>query len=501
MLAAACRSTKERNLFIIALIFSSLVWVALVVSLVGLLYAPFVAVGVALGHAFLLARITGNAVRVGTRQLPDLYKRIEAACQKLGLERIPEVYVTSGGGVLNAFATKLFSRKFVILNAEILDACETLDEGKAPGDASAVDFIIGHELGHLALGHLSWSWLLWPAKLVPLLGPAYSRACEYSSDACGLAAAGDVETSARALAVLAAGGRQARKVSVDALLEQRHETGSLIMALVELSSTHPYLSKRAAALHRARDAGMAPDVGRNPMSYVLAPFFGFAAGGVTGLATVYLYVCVVGILAAVAIPNFMKFQQRAKAAAAQHQLDDNAAQAGLLAPNGDAQPQDLNALLAQIQAQQAGGSAGGLAGDADGAGNDAANTLGTGGLGVAGTAAAPPPPARHEARAWLREQRKAKNHDAIANLSTNKALALVDRLYKDGAPRVWVSDLGVDDKGAFANDIIADMPAKVSSRKKLVAVCTVEFKKQGYDEPCVDSGPLDTTQLIFNFVR
>jgi Zn-dependent protease with chaperone function len=159
VLAANLRSAKERTLFVFALLFSGMVWLAIVVSLVGLFYAPFVAIGVVVAHAFVLARITNNSIRVGTRQFPDLYKRIENAASKLGMQRMPEVYVTTGGGVLNAFATKLFSRSFIILNSEILDACNTLDEGKGPSEPRSVDFIIGHELGHLALGHLSWNWL------------------------------------------------------------------------------------------------------------------------------------------------------------------------------------------------------------------------------------------------------------------------------------------------------------------------------------------------------
>lgn len=494
MLAQSCRSLKERNLFIVALVVSAFVWLGIVVSLVGLLYAPFVALGVVIGHAFFLARVTGHSIRVGSRQLPELYKRVENAASKLGLERMPEVYVTTGGGILNAFATRLFSRNFVILNAEILDACESVDAERGPGEPSAVDFIIGHEIGHLALGHLSWNWLLWPAKLFPLLGPAYSRACEYSCDACGLAVVEDVETSSRALAVLAAGGRQARKVSIDALMEQRHDTGALVMALVELNSTHPFLSKRVAALHRLKDQGMAPEIGRNPLSYVMAPFFGFAAGGGAALFTVYMYVAVIGVLAAIAIPALEKMEEGAGIAEV----------GGPVAVIGDgAEPAAPSAALEQmlkdLEQQQAApvapvdAASDGVVGGSGSVVDEArGNADGAGDVLRPHEVEAPegdPIPAPHfEAKTWLKGQMVAQNKEAVFGLPTADAVALVNRLYKAGAKKVWAAAVNVDKDGAFANTIVVEMPDKPALRKKLMALCSVVYRQRGSIEDCFDDG-------------
>src|SRR6202048_3338587 len=79
-------------------------------------------------------------------------------------------------GILNAFATKLLSRKFVIINSALADACT---------DPRQLDFVVGHELGHLAAGHLAWNALLLPFHLVPWLGTAYSRARGYTRDRAG----------------------------------------------------------------------------------------------------------------------------------------------------------------------------------------------------------------------------------------------------------------------------------------------------------------------------
>ena len=314
MLAQTCRSQKERTLFVLAAIFSSVMWLLLVVTIVGLLYAPFVAVAAFFAHALFMAHITGNGVRLGSRQMPEIYKRVEAAAQRLGMQKVPEVYVVQSGGILNAYATKLLSRQFVILNAEIIDACMAADPTDDPDRMTALDFVIAHELGHLALGHLTWNMFLLPAHIVPLLGPAYSRAREYSCDACGAAVVDNLDTSSRALAVLAAGG-QARQINLDAFVEQRHETGGFFMALYELNTSHPYLTKRVAALRQLARPGTATVPGRSAFSYVLAPFFAVMIGGPVAFSMIV--VMYVGIFAAIAIPNFVKFQERAKARSAE----------------------------------------------------------------------------------------------------------------------------------------------------------------------------------------
>jgi Zn-dependent protease with chaperone function/type II secretory pathway pseudopilin PulG len=291
------RSPKETTLFWIGAVFSGLVWLLVVVSLVGILYG---AAGLIFGlvvHALFLAHVRGNALRVSESQLPELHAAALRAARALGLAEPPEVYVMQADGSLNAFATKLLGRKFVILFSDLVDACE---------DPRQLDFVIAHEVGHLAAGHLMWRPFLWPFMLVPLLGAAYSRACEYTCDRCGVRVAGDDEASMRGLIVLAAGGRQAARADIRSFMEQRLETGQFWSAVVELGSTHPFLCKRVAALHELSHPGTIEIVRRNPLAYPLAPFlaFGSMAGG--GLTPLLLMVAVIGIIAAIAIPSLLR---------------------------------------------------------------------------------------------------------------------------------------------------------------------------------------------------
>jgi len=296
-------SPKERPLFIAGAVFSGLVWLAVVVSLVGILYAALGALFVLSAHALFLAHVRTNGVRVDGQQLPDLHARIRAAASRLGIDRLPEIYVVQGGGLLNAFATKLLSRRYVILLSDLVDHCE---------DPRQLDFVVGHELGHFAAGHLKWNLLLLPYRLVPWLGAAYSRACEYTCDRCGLAAAGDLEQSMRGLVVLAAGGRIAARVNLAAFASQRLESGGFWASVLELTSYHPFLCKRVGALQEMSAPGTVAPVSRSVAGWVLAPLLG-SFGGAGGGAPI-VAIAVVGVLAAIAIPNFVRYQARAKEA-------------------------------------------------------------------------------------------------------------------------------------------------------------------------------------------
>lgn len=336
------RTEKERTLFTISLVMSCLFWGGLILGTLGL-GLMYVAVGagvVLMTQAMFLAALRGNGVRITKDQLPDLYARIERAASRLQLEKVPEAYLLNDRGFFNAFATRFWGRDFVVLYAELLEACDEED--------GSIDFIIGHELGHLALGHLKFAPLLLPSRAIPLLGPAYSRACEYSCDRAGTVASQRPEAAVRGLLVLAAGGRYAKQINVEAFLEQRLETGNFWAGVVELGMSHPYLPKRVGALLAdTRPEVAVPVVQRNPMAYVAAPFFGAGAVGASAMAMVM----VVGMGAAIAIPSFIRYQEASAAAAKNFDLPAVTADA---APEdealGEMKPEELEALTKALEA-------------------------------------------------------------------------------------------------------------------------------------------------------
>jgi len=309
MTAKELRTSKERVLFGISAAVSAVVWLLIGISIIGLAYSLLVAVGILMAHALLLAHVTGNGVRVSPSQLPEIWQKVQEASRKLGLPAPPEVYVVQAGGLLNAFATKLLSRRFVIIYSDLVDACEI---GTA-GQVTELDFVIGHEIGHLAAGHLAWQWFLLPARIVPLLGPAYSRAREYSCDLCGHAVTANLEVSSRALAVLAAGGRAGRRVNLDSFVDQARETGRFWMAIYELNASHPFLSKRVAALRAAAGLASPAKVGRPVLAYPLAPVLGVMGAGPLVVVLLVTYAAIFASLPT--LTKYFKSQQQRAAAA------------------------------------------------------------------------------------------------------------------------------------------------------------------------------------------
>jgi Zn-dependent protease with chaperone function len=288
-------SPKEPPLFILGVILSGLFWIALTVGTLGIgfVYAAFVLGFVLVAHAVFLAVVRGNGVRVGPDQLPDLHRRLVAGSARLGLPKPPELYVLQSGGLLNAFATKLLSRRFVILYSSLADSCH---------DPRQLDFVLGHELGHLAAGHLAWNGFLLPFRLLPWVGSAYSRAREYTGDRCGLAVVEELEPAMRGLVVLAAGGKYAGEVNLTAFAAQREETGRFWMATTELMSSHPFLCKRVAALQEVVHPGTVRPVPRTPLAYPLAPLLGMTAPGSS--SAFLLIVLYLGVLVAFAAKGF-----------------------------------------------------------------------------------------------------------------------------------------------------------------------------------------------------
>jgi Zn-dependent protease with chaperone function len=199
--------------------------------------------GLVLYRQLTRAGIRGSAVRLSRRQFPDIYAVKEDFAHKLGLKREPEIYLMSGNGTLNAFAASTFGYDFVVIHSELFS--NTYEKNR-----DALAFIIGHELGHLRLGHTRLWYQLSTAYVdrVPLLRGFISRAREYSCDRHG---AYLVPQGEEGLVLLAAGRYVYKEVDIGELLEQAKVFRGFWPAVAQLPQSHPFTVRRLRALYDA----------------------------------------------------------------------------------------------------------------------------------------------------------------------------------------------------------------------------------------------------------
>ena len=294
----------ERSLFRIAVVLATIVWLLLIVGTIGIaliyiglffLFAVFVQSG-------FISHLRGSGVRVTAEQYPDLHEQLLHCCRVTGVTTVPEMYLLRTD-FFNALATRFLRRHYVVLFTDVVDALEN-----RPG---AVNFYIGHELGHIHREHIRWGWVFAPVLWLPLFGSAYRRAEEYTCDRYGNACCESTEDAVAAMSAIVAGNSRWPTFNTQAYLKQVAETGGFWMSFNELTAEYPWLSKRMAWVMALR-GGSQPDLPRrNGFAWFLAAFVPSVPGGFVSLLIIIAFI---GILAAVALPAYNEYVELANMA-------------------------------------------------------------------------------------------------------------------------------------------------------------------------------------------
>jgi Zn-dependent protease with chaperone function len=210
----------------------------LALCLVGFALAPlallagFISAGIHLGH------LRSRGIKVSERQFPEIFNMIDQYSTALNMQP-PEVYVVQEHGLLNAFANRLHRKDMIVIYSDVVELAYEMGEKE-------MAFVVCHELAHIKRQHVKMAWLHMPGDLVPFLGGAYSRACEYT---CDRVAAEIVPDGALfGLVCLAAGTKLYKRINIKALYEQAEEEWGFWTWFSEVQSTHPNLMNRIRAI-------------------------------------------------------------------------------------------------------------------------------------------------------------------------------------------------------------------------------------------------------------
>jgi len=244
------RDPNEKAAFLWLMILSVPVWIWLAVMVVAtfgaaLLVALLVWLVSHLAELFFAAYVKTNAIEVSERQLPEMDAIVVDCCGKLGIER-PAVYVMQEN-IWNAYAMRLAGRRVVVLFSGALDSL------LLKGDMEQVKFLVGHELGHHAAGHLDplrrlamiGAWLPWIVLW-------HSRRCEITCDRIGLYCTNDLQVALQAVANLTVGAQLASQVNInEAIAQWRRHSHEVYVRYRTIYSTHPHNLWRMEELTKA----------------------------------------------------------------------------------------------------------------------------------------------------------------------------------------------------------------------------------------------------------
>lgn len=212
-------------------------WTSVILGAVASLYV---------GRGLLNAQERATSVLITEDQFPEIHQRIVHFAERFGLESVPDAYVVQEGGNLNAFASKHIRTNFIRINADVLEV-GTFGLGPRPKDPDALDFIVAHEVGHVAARHVTYWYTIISSFIayIPLLGAALSRAKEYTADNYGYAVA---PGGIRAMVMLSGGKYLYPDVDPAHFAERARTDSGLFLWVFNAISSHPILTKRIAAL-------------------------------------------------------------------------------------------------------------------------------------------------------------------------------------------------------------------------------------------------------------
>jgi Zn-dependent protease with chaperone function len=203
-------------------------------------YAIIIFLFVIFQKIYMVAYLKGNGIQISEDQFPEIYSEYMRMANELGMKKVPALFLTQQGGMLNAFAIRFSGRNYIAIYSDIFSLIST--------DIDAVKFVLGHELGHVKRHHMSKRFWTFPSSIIPFLTATYSRSCEYTCDNIGNEFA--LNNSLNGLLVLAAGKDLYKKINIESYIKNAKKNKSLSVKVIGWCLSHPYLPCRLENLKK-----------------------------------------------------------------------------------------------------------------------------------------------------------------------------------------------------------------------------------------------------------
>ena len=198
-------------------------------------------------------QVLGSGIPVNERSFPEVNEMVEHCSKVLRIKR-PYVIISSSIG-FNAFTLGTDENPSIVLGSMLVKALSK----------EHLRFVIGHECGHIAMGHVTYTVaaniLASFATNVPVLGDAvnytagtalnaWSRRSEITADRAGLICCGSPRIAKEALMQLELGFVDIQNSSIDAYVENsiKYRNGGILRRIGEYGQAHPLLPKRIEAI-------------------------------------------------------------------------------------------------------------------------------------------------------------------------------------------------------------------------------------------------------------
>ena len=197
--------------------------------------------------------IISSGIPVNGKNFPEINDIVDHCASSLGIKR-PYVVISSAVE-LNAFTVGSDEEAYIVLGNVLVRVM----------DAMKLKFIVGHECGHIAMGHVVYHSIVSTAAFftnaIPIIGhlvyglssfalAAWSRRSEITADRAGLMCCLNPDEAKKALLQLQSGFISAEKIDADSYVSNsnRYRNRGFLRRVNEFARNHPLLAKRIEAL-------------------------------------------------------------------------------------------------------------------------------------------------------------------------------------------------------------------------------------------------------------